>query len=693
MIMKKTLKSLIFATTVALVLTLGMALITSAADVLDGKFNSTEGTLNWAYLENGGEFQGRTYSEKTLVIYGSGTSYTYNSDTYSSLTLPWSTYNSVIKHIVITAENLTSFKCFAKMSALETIELTNKIDNLDDIYPTLDACKKLRSVTVTGEDYSFLNGAKNIFDFRFIKSLRSNALRNVGDDVNEVFTVLLSENLTFHNVGGTRAPYFFSVHSEEIIVYVHEGAADEKFMKDKIVRRTNSENIADKITLVYYPETEIIDPSTLNKALVFEGYQVRTKVMPKADGTGNAENGLRTLFYCDLTCANEGFTLVEYGTLIASQANAANTYLDKDNNFVVGGERVVKTAVYKNGEYATLRNSDDENKIKFATTIINFAETQYSTPLYIRGYEIWENDSTNEKYVIYSDSMVDEETVYYPSLCDVTINCFAYGIINSADQDENEILWKVLDTCRFELTEGTTEYSGGTRIYELEDNVITVSERSTDPNFSSNDTTIQVFETENNGLVAIVRGTGKAYRTTEMLKSCCNAAVETIVYDDGLTAFGFGDFKNNADVKYVVYPDTLVGTGTEVFNKAPNITAVSKVKTMRVDGLIDLSYLDGVGFSSSSYLFAGVSSSKKENIEYIYLPSVVSDKAITTLNDFTYITNLNAVWCVGNIMIEGKVNFEGTNIIGDEKAFANSGISTENIIWGTEPVVEETPVE
>lgn len=682
MIMKKTLKSLIFATTVALVLTLGMALITSAADVLDGKFNSTEGTLNWAYLENGGEFQGRTYSEKTLVIYGSGTSYTYNSDTYSSLTLPWSTYNSVIKHIVITAENLTSFKCFAKMSALETIELTNKIDNLDDIYPTLDACKKLRSVTVTGEDYSFLNGAKNIFDFRFIKSLRSNALRNVGDDVNEVFTVLLSENLTFHNVGGTSAPYFFSVHSEEIIVYVHEGAADEKFMKDKIVGRTNSGNIADKITLVYYPETEIIDPSTLNKALVFEGYQVRTKVMPKADGTGNAENGLRTLFYCDLTCANEGFTLVEYGTLIASQANAANTYLDKDNNFVVGGERVVKTAVYKNGEYATLRNSDDENKIKFATTIINFAETQYSTPLYIRGYEIWENDSTNEKYVIYSDSMVDEETVYYPSLKDVIVNNFAYGIINSADQDENEILWKVLDTCRYALTEGTMTYGSETksRIYVLNDNVISISGESSDPEFVANDTTIQVFETAHDGLVAIVRGTGKTYRTTEMLKSCCSAAVTTIVCDDGITSWGFGDFKNNTDVKHIIYPDTLVGTGTEVFNKATNITSVSKVKTSRVNGLIDIRYLANVGFSSYSYLFAGASNSKKENVEYIYLPKVTSDKAISLANDFTYIPNLKAVWCVGNEKIEGTANFAGTSITGAEKAFGNSGITA--FVWG-----------
>ena len=694
--MKKTVRSLIFVAILVIAATF-MLTFSAAADVLDGTFHSTEGTLNWAFLENGGtlEATGNTYKAKTLIIYGTGTSYTYSGDIISGATAtqhyPWGANKDNINNIVIEAQNLTSFGYFRNMNNLKTIIMPASIKTIGS--NALYGCKNLYSITVLGESYPAEYG-NSIFDFRYVTELNNSSLQGINSEnaANDI-TVLFGEGTTNTRGYTEDKQYFFEKIAETVTVYCYKGTVGETHiteLKKMLTAFPNTTKIAKNITIVNYPEE--FDPSALNKALTFEGYQVRTKVRPtNADPTKNAENGLRTIYNCDSSVVNEGYTLVEYGTILSTKENAEYAFLDPET-LEASQAKIVKSAVYKNGEIVGVTLKDNEDgKVKFATTIINFRENYYSAQICARGYEVWAKDGTN--YILYSDSYYADDEVYYPSLCDVTINCFAYGIINSADQDENEVLWKVLDTCRFELTEGTTEYSGGARIYELEDNVITVSERSTDPNFSSNDMTIQVFETENNGLVAIVRGTGKAYRTTEMLKSCCNAAVETIVYDDGLTAFGFGDFKNNADVKYVVYPDTLVGTGTEVFNKAPNITAVSKVKTMRVDGLIDLSYLDGVGFSSSSYLFAGVSSSKKENIEYIYLPSVVSDKAITILNDFTYITNLKAVWCVGNIMIEGKVNFEGTNITGDEKAFANSGISAENIIWGTEPVVEETPVE
>lgn len=697
--MKKTVRSLIFAAILVVSATFMLTFSASAADVLDGTFHSTEGTLNWAFLENGGtlEATGNAYKANTLIIYGTGTSYTYsgaitNGNT-ASLYYPWGAIKDNIYNIVIEAQNLTSFGYFRNMNNLKTIVMPASIETIGS--NALNGCKNLYSITILGESYPAEYG-NSIFDFRYVTELNNSSLQAINSEnaANDI-TVLFGEGTTNTRGYIEDKQYFFEKITGTVTVYCYKDTVGETHiteLKKMLTAFPNTTKIAKNITIVNYPEE--FDPSALEKALTFEGYQVRTKVLPtNAYPTKNAENGLRTIYYCDSSVVNEGYTLVEYGTILSTKENAEYAFLDPDT-LEATRAKVVKSTVYKNGEIVgiTLKGNED-GKVKFATTIINFRENNYSTQICARGYEVWSKDGTN--YILYSDSYCANNEVYYPSLCDVTINCFANGIINSADQDENEILWKVLDTCRFELTEETTEYSSGkgTRIYELENNVITVSESSTDPDYSSSDTTIHVFETENNGLVAIVRGTGRAYRTTEMLKSCCNVAVETIVYDDGLTAFGFGDFKNNADVKYVVYPDTLVGTGTEVFNKAPNITAVSKVKTARVDGLIDLSYLDGVGFSSLSYLFAGTSASKKENIEYIHLPSVVSDKAITIATDFTYITNLKAVWCVGNIMTEGKVNFEGTNIIGDEKAFANSGISTENIIWGTEPLVEETPAE
>ena len=658
--MKKQLKSLLFAALVTLVLTLSLAMAASATEAEPGTFYSTEGTLNCVYLANGGTLAatGNTYEEKTLVIYGDGTSYSYagtiTSGTTATEYLPWGSNRSNIYHIAIEAPNLTSFVCFRQMGNVKTIVMPASINILDT--NALYGLTKLESIKIADVDYS--DYGENVYDLRNIVTLKNTAFYNVAKDITKDIKILFGENTS----NDSEKQNFCNGSASTFTIYCEKNTAGETFANTIKTLSAGSSTIASSITVENYPEPEA--PAELSKALFFDGFQVRTKVMPTADGTGTAVNGLRTLFSCNEAVVNEGYTLTEYGTIIGTKENTEIYTADLNNEAETKYEKIVKVPVYRNGIYGYLLPSDDENNIRFATTLININEEFYSTELCIRGYEVWKNNTTNELNIVYSDILNADETIYYPSLSDVMINNFATGLINSADEDENHILWNVLDTCRVELTSSSDTYV-------VSDNVIS-------PADTTIDTSVHVFKKSDETYVAIVTGTGATGRIGAILDACSIKAA-TVVIDDGFDELGFASFKKYYYVKTVIYPDSIKKTGTECFNNASALVSVSKVKTEITPGTIDLHHLNNVGFN---YLFSGA----KAAIQYIHLPKIQGEIEVTIAKEaFKNISTLKAVWCGDNEMIEGTANFTGTSVTGEDgTAFTGcTGITSFN--WGTAP--------
>ena len=131
------------------------------------------------------------------------------------------------------------------------------------------------------------------------------------------------------------------------------------------------------------------------------GYQIRDKII------GEVENGLRTIFMFNEE-AFDGYTIVEYGTLTAT-ADTWSNYSESwnvdeksvlDANFnVPSGAKIVKTAIYQNGDYVN-KYSKNDNEVLFNVTVVNFKDkAQYTAEVVNCGYEVWKTD--DGKYMVY----------------------------------------------------------------------------------------------------------------------------------------------------------------------------------------------------------------------------------------------------------------------------------------------------
>lgn len=146
-------------------------------------------------------------------------------------------------------------------------------------------------------------------------------------------------------------------------------------------------------------------------------------------------NGLRTHFKFDQTKTNEGFTLVEYGTLCAS-SDKFDCYEETIDSLIAAGDvadsGIVKVKVWDGEDYCDRVDYSDLSGVKFTVTVVKFTEQLYDRTIKMVGYEIWQDES-GEKYAIFTK--YDNRDYEDISLLGVTLGflsgCDAEGEPNS----------------------------------------------------------------------------------------------------------------------------------------------------------------------------------------------------------------------------------------------------------------------
>ncbi len=205
-----------------------------------------------------------------------------------------------------------------------------------------------------------------------------------------------------------------------------------------------------------------------NTGMRVEGYSIRDSVRTDKDGNVEVHNGLRTIYTFNENALgeNSGYTLVEYGSLVGTKENW-NTYLqtfDGEKSLLklsgdefVSPERIVKTPIYKNGEYINNSDHNEPSNVKFKVTVVNFeGKNQIKSELISAGYEIWEKDG--RYFVLYTrEDVSGYESI---SLYKVTLGMIGAGAMKLKKADYP--IWNTVYECREEVL--TTDNSAITAL-------------------------------------------------------------------------------------------------------------------------------------------------------------------------------------------------------------------------------------
>ncbi len=348
---------------------------------------------------------------------------------------PWAAYKHNIVEIVYKA-NASTWKSgvFADHKAIQKVTMPSTVTAWGG--RIFSYAPNLKTIAVEGEDLG-----ENTLNFKY--------LTRIFDDVNYTaqfegcfsteidYKVYLSEKMTFtsnSNIWGFGTQNWGKVSSSNPsrldagdIFYIPEGYADLADLND--IASTYG------FTVEYYPKAE--------SAMEMYGYQVRTE----------GYNGLRGIFNFNENAKNEGFSLVEYGAILAADANRGTddaniklVYNEATGEYEPTVERIVKKAIKQNGALVegakTLKklNGQAVGDIKgygegytwFATTLVNFSHS-YNSDVYMCGYEIWKNELTDEISIIYTDYEIAEYES--TSIYDASVALMADGFTNDLENN------------------------------------------------------------------------------------------------------------------------------------------------------------------------------------------------------------------------------------------------------------------
>ncbi len=451
---------------------------------------------------------------------------------------------------------------------------------------------------------------------------------------------------------------------------------------------------ADAVSALNYTYTKPLYIGDLSTAMSMSGYAVRVKDY----------NGLRSLYSFNntLKAANEsnGYSLVEYGAVVMS-ADSYNKYgreltLVNGEYVTANSEAVIKKQVYSGGEFVGNYLSTSDKKTDFAASIVNFTDN-YTTDVYICGYEIWRT-STGAEVVIYTDSSNDDYDL--TNLYEISIIMYRDGLVN-AENDTEEIVWNTLiNNGVVTLNAGTdyTYYEGQTTLdgislansFVFKDvPVVSQSVNSTAKTIGftkHSSMTITMFHL-GESYVAVYRGTGKVsganawasgagthqlsasfcgsysdYPVVKLpnpkLSSTAAAKVKYVVLDYGITSASAGAFSKLGYMEKLVYSSTLKSLDGTMFTYDGSFKSayLADVTNPAFDPsayatTVDLSSLDSV---NANYMFTTVSA-----VEYIHLPANIGTNASGMINQAK---GLKALWCGDTTMEIGVANFTKTTV-------------------------------
>ena len=465
------------------------------------------------------------------------------------------------------------------------------------------------------------------------------------------------------------------------------GEAEHKRLLDADEYTVSPEFLTSKantVTVTYYDKTASFDVNVVGAkhALVYDGFSVRTRTY----------NGMRSVFYFDDTVTNTGYTLKEYGTVAVATVNkpSSGEFLTENGKDIVPvGSKILKTAVYKDGGIVNKTlDSDADGRYagmtKFGFTITNFASSQYENKVFVCGYEVWENDETGLKEIIYTEYA---NPAYKDiSIYDLSLGMYKAGVLDSSKEDG--IVWNTLLSGVPTLTKGT-DYA--VRDGQLNKNGVQIGSTFTYKDvplmnqawngtektltFTSTDISVTLVR-DGDGYTAFFRGTGaipgvsytrrfsllnKNFAAESAIESFVGNAgaptltastankVKTVVLDTGITSIGGYAFLETG-AETVVYPSTLTKIACAGMSGASKLKTMYLAGTKSEVGLVDVSHVSRLEWA---YTFNGCS-----NIVKLHLP-VNTDLGGALCNGCT---SLKGVWVGDGEYKEGVADLR--NIIG-----------------------------
>lgn len=161
----------------------------------------------------------------------------------------------------------------------------------------------------------------------------------------------------------------------------------------------------------------IVEDLPKSDFLSFDGFQIR-----KDD-----YNGLRSRFTVDFeklaSLNDQGYTIVEYGTLLASTdkliSNSDELIAFRDEN---GSCKTLDYGIiypiFKNGAFVGKYIDKNDKTLSFACTVINYTEDNFDKNISVRGYAVIKDEYGNE-YITYSDYPNEKyRAISLENLCD-----------------------------------------------------------------------------------------------------------------------------------------------------------------------------------------------------------------------------------------------------------------------------------
>lgn len=344
-----------------------------------------------------------------------------------------------------------------------------------------------------------------------------------------------------------------------------------------------------------YPLANIISSGTFTSSgITFDGWQVRNRNY----------NGLRSIMYFNNGTENKGFELLEYGAFVTVSENKDSAFVSEDGSFSGKGEKVT---VFKDGEIkANTLSYSNEARTYFALTVVNYT-SNWTTDIYVCGYEIWKNTTTGEIKVVYTDYATDPEhdsSFADTNIYEISLGMYHNGIID-ASSDPDKVVWDTLTNGgAVKLTAGVdytvaqgadygADYSSEMTLVNiplaevvLSDGII--SFRKTDAKYSVfRDGEDYFMIISGKGAVAslpdgcmpqfsTVWYTEMEYESisSQMLQPLFTtdiySKIKNVFIDTGITAIGDRAFASSS-IKSLIYSDTVTDISTEAFSGTEGI--------------------------------------------------------------------------------------------------------------------------
>lgn len=504
----------------------------------------------------------------------------------------------------------------------------------------------LHSILVLGETYGASLG-ECIVDFRNLSAFPSSIPYSFDytKDISFLFPKFGWIG-TFGNFGVIHKTY----QTDYLGNGYHIGEGDVFYVEADWSQRAQLDANAEKIgfTVKEYPK------AAENTAMEMYGYQVRTE----------GYNGLRGIFNFNENIVNEGYSLIEYGAILATDANRGEndaniklSYNEETGEYEPTVERIVKKAIKKNGALVsgakTLKKLNGqavgdiegygEGYTWFATTLVNFTHS-YKSDVYMCGYEIWKNEFTGETNIIYTSYEYPEyETT---SIYDVSIELIADGFTNDLENNPVGSVVKAAGAVTLTSTDATLP----TGLASLVAENIEMKGYSGGA-FTDGTTYYSLYELADGNYLAYISGAGNlnanALKTTyasdyagearpvpTLLAAAYNKITHMVIGEEIVDISAFSSMNK---LQVIIYPASLKTIGAanmySVFSSCSSLKKIVPVGTMTEANIFDFSNVTHKD-NNWQYTFSGCTS-----VEYIHL-----SKHNGGSQTFQNCISLKAVW-------------------------------------------------